>query len=78
VVEERKVFLRICVYVVWLFEQHRTHEVVENLPQLSMVLNVAHMLLFDLVFDLGEVGLQLRVEVVLLLHRRLQFRMIID
>jgi len=38
-----------------------------------VVLNVADVLLLNLVLDLREVGLQLRVEVVLLLHRQLQF-----
>lgn len=71
VVEEGEVFLGIGVDVGGLLEQHRTDEVVENLPQLSMALDVADVLLLDLVLDLGEVGLQLGVEVILLHRRRL-------
>lgn len=68
-VEEAEVVLGEVVDVARLFEKDRAEEVVEDLAQFCVALYVADVLLLDLVLDLGEVGLQFRVEVVLALHQ---------
>lgn len=68
VVEVAEEFLGIFIYIFGLLQQARTQEIVEDLPQLRMALQVAHVFLFDGMLDGSEVGLQLRVKIFVALH----------
>jgi hypothetical protein len=59
VVEIREELFGGVVHVIGLFEQSRSEKIVEDLPQLWVLLEVAYVLLLDGVFDEREERLKL-------------------
>ena len=68
VVEVAEELFGVVVDVVGLLQEAGAEEVVEDLSQLGVALQVADVLGLDVVLYLPEVGLQLRVEVLVALH----------
>ncbi len=68
VVEVREKLLGIVIDIIGLFQQTRAEKIIENLPELWVLFKVADVLLLDGVLDGGEVGLELGVEVFVVLH----------
>jgi hypothetical protein len=56
-IEEREILLSVGIDILWLFQQHRAHKIVKDLPKFGVVLDVTNVLLFNPIFDLSEVGL---------------------
>jgi hypothetical protein len=68
VVEIGEELFGVVVHVIGLFKQTRTEKIIEDLSEFWVLLEVADVLLFDGVFDGGEVRLEFGVEVFVILH----------
>lgn len=68
VVEVAEEFFGVFIYIFGLLQQARAQKIVEDLSQLRMALQVAHVFLFDCVFDGPKVSLQFRVKIFVALH----------